>query len=167
MRNRYISLFICIALMFYAFAAFAADSPSYIFDEKVKKAEAEIESIPPRTLMDWIRSKKDFVLLDVREQSEVEAGKIETKNTMHTPRGLLDIIASKGAIKTDQTIVVYCKKGSRGLLAAAMLKELGFQHVYNLEGGIHGWMEAGLPITNSLGTFKAVPFDLTGCAEGE
>ncbi len=109
--------------------------------------------------------KKNFLLLDVRENDEVIAGKIEYENSMNTPRGIVDIIAAKGAMNTDQLIVIYCKKGSRGLLAAKSLQELGFTNVYNLKGGIHAWMAKGLPITNSLGTFKTVPYDLTSCAE--
>ncbi len=54
--------------------------------------------------------KKNFLLLDVRENDEVIAGKIEYENSMNTPRGIVDIIAAKGAMNTDQLIVIYCKK---------------------------------------------------------
>jgi rhodanese-related sulfurtransferase len=68
-------------------------------------------------------------------------------------------------IPTDKLIVTYCKVGGRGVLAAETLKRLGYEKVVNLKGGIKGWIEAGLPVTNSMGTFKMVPYELTGCAE--
>lgn len=160
-------LFICIIMIFAAFSAYADTSPAAVFEAKLKKARTEVKELQPKDMMDWIKHKKKFVLIDVREHNEVEAGKIEAPNTMHIPRGILDVIASKGALRTDQTLVVYCKTGSRGELAAAMLQHMGFKYVYNLAGGIQSWMKDGLPITNSLGTFKAVPFELTGCGEEE
>lgn len=165
MRNKLVLTFIAAAILLYGFISFAGETPNDIFEAKIKKLNESVTTISPGELMSWVKSKKKFALIDVRESTEVEAGKIETPETKYIPLGMLDVIAAKGAIKTDQTIVVYCKKGSRGLLAAAMLMELGFKDVYNLEGGIHGWMEAGFPITNSLGTFKAVPYELTNCGE--
>jgi len=165
MKSNYLRLLFIVAMFIFSFAAFADQNPGDIFNAQVENAKKSVESIEPNELMNWIKAKKDFLLIDVRERGEVEAGKIEVKNYMNTPRGLIDIIGSKGALKTDQLIVVYCKLGSRGLLAAKTLKDLGFKNVYNLEGGIQNWMQVGLPITNSLGTFKTVPYEFTGCGE--
>ena len=160
--NLLLSIFLII---FISITAYAEKTPADIFKESIKQAEKTVNQMRPKEVMNWIKGKKDFLMLDVRAKDEVLAGKIENPKYMNTPRGILDIIASKGAIKTDQLIVIYCKKGSRGLLAAKALKDLGFDNVYNIKGGIHAWMGSGLPITNSLGTFKTVPYDLTGCAE--
>ncbi|PLX66116.1 MAG: hypothetical protein C0603_11920 [Denitrovibrio sp.] len=162
MKNLVLSIFLII---FMSVTAFAEQTPADIFNAQVKEAEKTVNQMYPKEVMSWIVDKKSFLLLDVRSKEEVTAGKIENPNYMNLPRGILDVIASKGAIKPDQLIVVYCKKGSRGLLAAKTLQDLGFTNVHNLKGGIHAWMGKGLPITNSLGTFKTVPYDLTGCAE--
>jgi len=143
----------------------AKENPAQLFKTQMDETKKTVISLQPREVIRWIKDNKEFLMVDVRSKEEVLAGKIEAKNFMNIPRGILDIIASKGALNIDQQIVIYCKKGSRGLLAAKTLKDLGFMHVYNLKGGIHGWMESGLPITNSLGTFKAVPYKLTECAE--
>ncbi len=135
-----------------------------LWKKQVKAAKAEIKQISPDELMRWNIDKKKFVLVDVREEKEVLAGWIEADTVKKIPRGILDVAAANsGALKENQTIVVYCKKGARGALAAKMLKDLGFKNVYNLDGGIHAWMNAGLPIVSSLGTFKTVPYELTGC----
>lgn len=133
---------------------------------QVKAAQAEIKMITPKELMEWNKAEKNFVLVDVREPDEVAAGYIEADTIKKIPRGLLDpVVAKMGVLKPEQTIVIYCKKGSRGALAGKVLKDLGFNNVYNLKGGIHGWMKAEMPIMSSLGTFKTVPYELTGCAE--
>lgn len=143
----------------------AMADPAAVQAEMMKAAKAKINTMEPATLMEWNKQKKDFVLLDVRTAGEVAAGKIEALNSKHITRGKLEFLAAKGAIKPEDTIVVYCKAGGRGALASATLVDMGFTDVYNLAGGIGGWMKAGFPITNSMGTFKVVPYELTGCAE--
>ena len=41
----------------------------------------------------------------------------------------------------DKEVVVHCRSGVRSLQACAMLEQLGFQHTYNLSGGILAWQE--------------------------
>ena len=52
-------------------------------------------------------------------------------------------------IPRDMTVVVYCRSGKRGLVAARLLKNAGYRRVFNLSGGILGWAESvepGLPV---------------------
>ena len=41
----------------------------------------------------------------------------------------------------DETLVVHCKSGGRSARAVKLLKEAGFQNVYNVRGGIDAWSE--------------------------
>ena len=41
---------------------------------------------------------------------------------------------------------VYCRSGNRSGQTLDMMRDLGFEEVYNLEGGIIAWNEAGLPV---------------------
>jgi len=154
-----------VLIFIFCSAVVFAQTPAEVFKAKTSAAAKVVKQLTSAEVMDMIRSDNSVTIVDVREKNEVEAGKIEAPNYIHSPRGLVDVIASKGALSPDKTYIIYCKKGSRGLLAAAALKELGFKKIYNLEGGIHAWMDAGYPITNSLGTFKTVPYELTGCGE--
>ncbi len=43
-------------------------------------------------------------------------------------------------------VLVYCRSGRRSLKAAHILKEMGYQKIYNLRGGILEWMESGRPV---------------------
>jgi rhodanese-related sulfurtransferase len=45
----------------------------------------------------------------------------------------------------DQPVYLYCRSGSMGDSAAQSLVDLGYTHVFNLEGGYIAWRAAGLP----------------------
>jgi rhodanese-related sulfurtransferase len=153
-------------LMAFSFSVFAEANP--VADNSkamVSAAKQMVKEITPQELMDLIKGKANFVLIDVRTKEEVPAAKIEAKEYYNISRGLIEFMLPKMNIPTDKLIVTYCKVGGRGVLAAETLKRLGYQNVVNLKGGIKGWIEAGFPVTNPLGTFKMVPYELTGCAE--
>ncbi len=118
----------------------------------VAEAKKEIKSISPKELHKMIQDEEDFLLIDVREGSEVNAGKIDHLDFKAIPGGLLPFKAK--ALKTDKKIVVYCKVGGRGALGTKLLKDLGFTNVYNLKGGIKGWLKAGYSVENCLGSLK-------------
>ncbi len=44
-------------------------------------------------------------------------------------------------------LFVFCRSGTRSVLAAYTLKILGFENVANLAGGFTAWRDAGLPIS--------------------
>ena len=78
-------------------------------------------------------AKKDYVLLDVREdyeRSEFNVGGI------HIPLGDLMASFDKLAAHKDDEIIVYCRSGKRSAMAAQLLGQGGFGNVRNLEGGM-------------------------------
>jgi rhodanese-related sulfurtransferase len=40
---------------------------------------------------------------------------------------------------------VHCASGSRSQAAAKTLKDAGFKEVFNLQGGMGAWTQAGMP----------------------
>ena len=133
---------------------------SLLLKQQMEAAKAKIQPIDSTTLRGWIDDgEKDFVLLDIREPNEVDAAKIESDETMTIPRGLVEFVFLKKVTDHDKPVVVYCKAGSRGALAAAALKDLGYKNVYNLEGGILKWIEEGHPVNNFFGDFEFSNFN--------
>jgi rhodanese-related sulfurtransferase len=47
----------------------------------------------------------------------------------------------------EQQIIIFCSEGYTSSLAAAALKELGFESAADLGGGFLAWKSAGLPTT--------------------
>ncbi len=90
-------------------------------------------------------NKDDSVVLDVREDAEVRAGKI--KGAKHIPLGqlknrLMELDAAKA-----KPVLVYCRSGNRSAHACNQLTKAGFSNVSNLAGGISAWESANLPIS--------------------
>ena len=83
------------------------------------------------------------VLVDVREADEHAQGAID--GTVFIPRGFLELRIEKHAPDRDAPIVVYCASGTRSVLAARSLTELGYTNVRSLAGGFSGWKRNGLP----------------------
>lgn len=78
------------------------------------------------------------VLIDVRRKDEYDAGKID--NAINIP---LDEIRNRlDEIPKDKTIYIYCEAGLRGYLAQRILRQNGFEHVFNLSGGYRTWSVA-------------------------
>ena len=83
-------------------------------------------------------SIESFVILDVREQDELENGTIES--SIHMPLGLVIRNAKKKQIEDmrEKKICTYCGTGYRGNIAADELNKEGFNAV-TLEGGFPSW----------------------------
>lgn len=61
----------------------------------------------------------------------------------------------------DKTYVVYCKVGGRSKIAQKLMRQFGFQTVYNIIGGTLLWEEEGLPFasgTDGVNKFSFCPF---------
>jgi len=79
-----------------------------------------------------------LVLLDVREQDEFD--EFHLKNCVLIPLGELSERAPK-ELNPKDNIVVYCAHGMRSMQGLMALKQLGFEKVRSLEGGICEWEE--------------------------
>ena len=89
--------------------------------------------------------QKGFVLVDVRSRDEHMSGFIPGTDFNIDFREMQGRHQELKA-KLDQHIVVYCQSGHRSNIAAETLMGLGYQHVYNVEGSMNAWTEAGYPI---------------------
>jgi rhodanese-related sulfurtransferase len=49
----------------------------------------------------------------------------------------------------DKIAVFHCRSGGRTEAAAPQILRTGFREIYQLEGGIHSWREAGLPVNEN------------------
>ncbi|HLL25043.1 MAG TPA: molybdopterin-synthase adenylyltransferase MoeB, partial [Kofleriaceae bacterium] len=82
-------------------------------------------------------------VIDVREAEEHAQGTIP--GATHIPRGFLELRIERTVPNREHPVVVYCQGGTRSLLAARSLAELGYTNVHSLAGGFTGWKRAGLP----------------------
>jgi len=85
------------------------------------------------------------VLVDVRESDEWRQGHIP--QAVGIPRGFLELRIEEKVPDHKSPVILQCASGTRSLLAARALRELGYENVYNLTGGFNAWKDRGLPWT--------------------
>src|ERR1700735_2204117 len=83
------------------------------------------------------------VLVDVRESDEWRQGHIP--QAIAIPRGFLELRIEEKVPDHKTPVILQCASGTRSLLAARTLQELGYENVYNMTGGFNSWKDRGLP----------------------
>lgn len=89
--------------------------------------------------------EKGFILVDVRTPEEHRAGMIPGTDFNIDFREIKTRHRELGA-QPDDHIVLYCQSGRRSSIAAQALADLGYRHVYNVDGSMNAWIEAGFPV---------------------
>jgi rhodanese-related sulfurtransferase len=89
-------------------------------------------------------NRSNALVLDVREQSEYDAGHIINSRLISLGK-LKDRVGELEKYRT-RPIVVVCRSGSRSESGTAFLNKQGFTQVVNLTGGVAAWQKANLPL---------------------
>lgn len=95
----------------------------------------------------YLQSKSDMHVLDVREASEWNTGRIE--QACHMNFKILAESIQQLVFQPEQHISVVCAGGIRSSIASSILLMHGFEHIYNITGGMMAWKAAALPMTAS------------------
>ena len=88
-------------------------------------------------------SEEGYIILDVREQDEYDAGHIS--GAILIPYTQIEAKANEMLPDKDQLILVYCRSGRRSKLAAEILVELGYTNITEFGGIIDGPYEVEKP----------------------
>ncbi|QFT72270.1 rhodanese-like domain-containing protein [Ruegeria sp. THAF33] len=119
--------------------------------EMMEAANAVVERID--TAKAKAMTEQGALLLDIRDANELEnTGR--AVGAHHIPRGMLEFRADDALqshdpeLCKDRPIVLYCASGGRAALAGKLLKDMGYQRVYNL-GGLTDWVNGGGEIAKS------------------
>jgi sulfur dioxygenase len=106
----------------------------------------QVNQLTAAELRDRIAGSNPPMLIDVREESEYrgELGHIAGAQLIPL-KELPERIGELGDAK-GRDIVAICRVGVRSATAAAILTGLGFEHVWNLKGGMIEWKDAQLPV---------------------
>jgi rhodanese-related sulfurtransferase len=109
-------------------------------------ANAAVPRITPAQARGMI-AEGNTLVVDVRDAPEVQAsGKVA--GAVHVSRGMLEFRADPElpshdkSFARDKNVIVYCASGGRSALSGKLLKDLGYEHVYNL-GAFKDWAESG------------------------
>ena len=87
------------------------------------------------------------ITLDVRTPGEYMGGFIQGAQNIDFQSGNFENeIAS---LDKNATYAVYCRSGNRSGQAVKVMHDAGFHNVYNLNGGVIDWTNAGLPLVTN------------------
>ncbi|NNL43677.1 MAG: rhodanese-like domain-containing protein [Desulfobacterales bacterium] len=106
-----------------------------------------LNTISPKMAADLIAKHKnnsDFIILDVRTPREFRNGHIEEAI-------LLDFYSKTytdelNRLDKSKTYLIYCRSGNRSGKTLDLIKNMGFNQVYNMDKGIRGWLSMGFPV---------------------
>ncbi len=87
------------------------------------------------------------LVLDLRGKESYDAGHIgEARNI---PAAELTSQAESLKKWRDKNVITYCDSGVSGAGGARTLTKLGFTKVFNLQGGLNGWVKDNLPLAKT------------------
>ena len=121
----------------------------------LEAANAVVPRVTPAQAREMI-AKGDALMVDVRDAPEVErSGK--AAGALHVSRGMLEFRADPespyhdAAFTKDKAVILYCASGGRSALSGKVLKDLGYDRVFNL-GAFKDWVEGGGAVEKPLDT---------------
>lgn len=88
-----------------------------------------------------LASDQSLRVIDVRETNEWAEGHIAGAAAVPFHK----LRATAGSLDSNQPYALICAGGTRSMIAASILQSLGFDTVYNVEGGMDAWTAAHLP----------------------
>jgi len=121
--------------------------------QMMEAANTAVPRITPAKAREMISSGNTLVV-DVRDAPELEkSGKVA--GALHVSRGMLEFRADPESpyydknFAKEKTIILYCASGGRSALAGKLLKDMGYNEVYNL-GAFKEWADAGGAIDKAI-----------------
>ncbi len=139
-KSNSISFKIIILTVFIIFTSIFLKSVSFV------KAQAytNISAQEANSMINNSTSYPNLVILDVRSQGEYDAGHL--CNATLVPLDELESRISELLPYNNTEIIVYCASGGRSAQASQILVNQGFTKIFNLQGGISGWISAGFEV---------------------
>ena len=107
----------------------------------------KLQSLKPQEFNQQIQ-EQGCLVIDVRNPEEWATAHIEHAKLIPLTHLTQDI--NQYMQRREQPVYVYCQHGVRSHQAGLLLLSLGFEKVYQLEGGLAQWIEAGLPCQTQI-----------------
>ena len=110
----------------------------------VQEAKTRIQETNVMEVHRRLQKGERLLLVDVREESEWARGHIP--GAVHLGKGIIERDVERAIPDLNHEIILYCGGGFRSALAADNLTKMGYTKAISMDGGVRGWMEAGLPL---------------------
>jgi thioredoxin 1 len=111
------------------------------------QGQGEKKSLPVAAFAEELKKTPDALVLDVRTPEEFAGGHLDKAVNVDWNGDGFDAWAKK--VDKEANIFIYCLSGGRSGSAASSLRQMGFKHVLEMEGGIMKWKAASLPLSGA------------------
>ena len=106
----------------------------------------KMDIITPAQYVEMAAADKELILIDLRTPEEIAQGHITGAKFINFSSS--DFKSNLETLNKDSKYVIYCASGRRSHNAQGVMKEMGFTNVSDLQGGLRGWVAAGMPVVN-------------------
>lgn len=118
------------------------------YDEVVESMVGGVEHVDNAYVASRMAENPDLLILDVREPSEFEAGRLKGATSM--PRGIVEFRMAGDRYGADKEIIVTCSHGFRAASVTKTLKDMGYTNV-SAHRGMNSWAEGGYELETEIG----------------
>jgi molybdopterin/thiamine biosynthesis adenylyltransferase/rhodanese-related sulfurtransferase len=115
------------------------------YKQIMEQARREVPELAAPEVHARLAKEPAIVVLDVREKDEFREGHLD--GALSVPRGFLEMRIEETVPDKAAPIIAYCAGGTRSLIAARTMREMGYTNVTSMSGGFTGWKNAGMPFT--------------------
>lgn len=149
MRKRFTPLALALAFILVS-AACGSDTTDSSADDEAPMTDqpAALDGVsvvsPDEAAVILAHPPDDLVVLDVRTAEEFAEGHLSeaTMLDFYAP----DFADRLAGLDRNVPYLVYCRSGNRSGQTRALMDDLGFTQVADVDGGIAAWTDAGLPV---------------------
>ena len=118
-------------------------SPRFL--DLVEDAKSRVKETTVEEVKKKLDRGENFVLVDVREESEFTKDHIP--GALHLGKGVIERDIEDRVPDLNTPLILYCGGGFRSALAADNLRKMGYANVLSMDGGIRGWREKNYALT--------------------
>jgi rhodanese-related sulfurtransferase len=120
-----------------------------VTDSPEEEQAAAVQAIPPTDAYAMIQGRAadpTFMIIDVRTPQEFAAGHIEGAVNVCVLLCTPSFDEAIAGYDKSLTYLVYCGTHHRSPAATGIMLDQGFEHVYDMTGGLNEWQAEGLPV---------------------
>jgi rhodanese-related sulfurtransferase len=117
-------------------------SPGFL--KVVNEARPHVREITPEEARQRLAANPKAVLMDVREDTEWQAG--HAREAVHLGKGVVERDLEKLFPNPDTEIIMYCGGGYRSVLTCEVAQRMGYRNVFSLMGGYKAMAASDWPL---------------------
>lgn len=103
--------------------------------------EIVIKEVCPTSTQELIQ--RGYLLLDIRENNEVEQLSFDVPRIVHIPMSELEDRITE--LPKNEKVIVVCTTGERSRRVVSFLQYHGYTNYINMKKGIEKWVQKGFP----------------------